>query len=97
MSHTWSLTTKTHVILAGLNKDQVRTTKICYFDVNEFSTAAFWSFLLYNIGDRSTLWCQLPSYNIQVCQCTQTAKSFSIIIAIADLFLVKYVGLGHIH
>ena len=27
--------------LAGLNKDQVSTTNRCYFDVNEFSTAAY--------------------------------------------------------
>ena len=28
------------------NKDQVSTTNRCYFNVNEFSTAAYWSFLL---------------------------------------------------
>ena len=63
LSHTWSLTTKTHVILACLNKDQVSTTNRCYFDVNEFSRAAFSSFLLYNTRNRSTLVCNVLSYN----------------------------------
>ena len=59
MSHTWSLTKK----LAGLNKDQVSTTNRCNFDVNEFSIAAYWSILLYNIRNRSTLLCKLLSHN----------------------------------
>ena len=63
MTRIWSLTTKTHVILADLNKDQVSTTNRCYFDVNEFSTAAYWSFLLYNIRNKSILLCKLLSYN----------------------------------
>ena len=31
---------------------------------------------------------------MQVCQCTQTANYFSIIIAIADLFLVKFIAIA---
>ena len=54
---------KTHVLLAGLNNDQVSTTTRCYFDVNGFSTAVYWSFLLYNIGNMSALLCKLPSYS----------------------------------
>ena len=51
---------KTIALLAGLNKDEVRTTNRCYFDVNEFSTAAYW---LYNIENRSAVLCKLLSYN----------------------------------
>ena len=35
----------------------------CYFDVNKFSIAAYWSLLLYNIGNRSALLCKLLRYN----------------------------------
>ena len=34
--------------------DKVSTTNRCYFDVNEYSVAAYWSFLLYNIVDWPT-------------------------------------------
>ena len=40
---------------------QVSATNYCYFVVNEFSTAAYWSFLPYNIRNRSTLLCYLLS------------------------------------
>ena len=65
LSYIWSLTTKSYVLLAGLNKDKVSSTQRCYFDVNEFSTAAYWSFCLHNFGNRSALLCKFLSYNFR--------------------------------
>ena len=54
---------ESYLVVNNENTCSLTTTNRCFLDVNAFSTAAYWSFILYNIVNRSALLCKLLSMN----------------------------------